>query len=77
MQRSSVDLPEPEAPISATASCSATVRSIPAQDLALAVGLGDAAQLEHRRLAAHISTSAFCGAAARLHAVDDRGSAAA
>ena len=28
-QRSSVDLPEPEAPISATASCSFTVRSIP------------------------------------------------
>jgi hypothetical protein len=29
MQRSSVDLPEPDAPISATAACSATARSIP------------------------------------------------
>ena len=29
MQRSSVDLPEPEAPISATASCSATSKSTP------------------------------------------------
>ena len=29
MQRSSVDLPEPEAPISATAWCSRTSRSIP------------------------------------------------
>src|ERR1700759_1287077 len=29
MQRSSVDLPEPEAPISATASCSATSKSPP------------------------------------------------
>ncbi len=29
MQRSSVDLPEPEAPINATASCSATSKSTP------------------------------------------------
>ncbi len=29
MQRRSVDLPEPDAPISATASCSATSRSTP------------------------------------------------
>ena len=29
MQRSSVDLPEPEAPIRAIASCSRTVRSMP------------------------------------------------
>ena len=29
MQRSSVDLPDPDAPISATTSCSATVRSMP------------------------------------------------
>ena len=29
MQRSSVDLPDPEAPINATTSCSATVRSMP------------------------------------------------
>ena len=48
MQRSSVDLPEPEAPISATASCSRTVEVDPAQDLALAEGLGHAADLEHR-----------------------------
>ena len=51
MQRSSVDLPEPEAPISATASCSATVEVDAAQHLALAERLGDAADLEHRRAA--------------------------
>ena len=48
MQRSSVDLPEPEAPISATASCSPTVEVDPPQHLVVAVGLGDAAQLEDR-----------------------------
>ena len=48
-QRSSVDLPEPDAPIRQITSCSSTTRSMPAQDLELVERLADA--LEHDRLA--------------------------
>ena len=52
MQRSSVDLPEPDAPISAIARVLGDGEVDPAQHGALAVGLRDAADLEdggHRR----------------------------
>ena len=74
MQRSSVDLPEPEAPISAIASCSPTTRSMPLQHLVLAVGLGDAAQLEDRcssRPEGEHARRARAGCAPQL--VDDTG----
>ncbi len=53
MQRSSVDLPEPEAPIRAIASCSRDGEVDPPQHLALAEGLGDAADLEDGAAGAH------------------------
>ena len=69
MQRSSVDLPEPEAPISATAWCSRDVEVDPAQDLALAERLGHPADLEHRALPAALAhRDRPLGAA---HAVDE------
>ena len=49
MQRSSVDLPEPEAPIRATRLVLGDVEVDAVQDLALAEGLGHAADLEHGR----------------------------
>ena len=48
MQRSSVDLPDPDAPISAIARVLGDLEVDPAQHRALAVGLRDAADLEHR-----------------------------
>ena len=42
MQRRSVDLPLPDAPIRQTTSCSATSRSMPAQDLEVAERLVEA-----------------------------------
>ncbi len=57
MQRRIVDLPEPEAPISATDSCSATLEVDALQHLELAERLGDAAQLDDR--GAHSPASRF------------------
>ena len=49
MQRRSVDLPLPDAPMRQTTSCSATVRSMPAQDLQLAERLVEALDPDGRR----------------------------
>ena len=51
MQRSSVDLPEPEAPIRQTTSCAADVEADVGQDLVLAEGLGDVLDLDEALVA--------------------------
>ena len=57
MHRRSVDLPEPEAPIRQTTSCSATSRSMPPSTSFVAEGLVDVLDLQRRGHAAPPSAS--------------------
>ena len=68
MQRSSVDLPEPDAPIRQTTSCAATVEVDLVQHLDLAEALGDVLDRDEVRRS---SSSSACGPLAPLALPDE------